>query len=482
MSSRVKGLVIGAIVLVFLAGTMVVLKLTEKSDADSSSASSSSSVASKLLYEEKQGDVQQVEIKNQNDEYTVVLDPASTEEDPAWTIEEWADLPLNGGALSAITSSVASVTAQKVIEENAPDLSKYGLTDPAAEVKVTFKDSQNTVKEFLLGDKAPTSGQTYFAFKGENTVYTVTTASFSTLTTSKLNAIDLTPVDSVTEYPVIKDVDIRRADLSYPVQLAYDPDVGVVEETKNAEYDYSHRLGAPFSFGLDSEESTPLLRSVFGLTADSAAMVYPAAEDLEAAGFSAPTAVVTTQLEDRSYTLTIGARDEESGNYYGMLDGIDVLYLFAEDSLPWVTFKPMDLIGLEYTNYNITNVEAISVTTPDSEDKFDISGESDDFKVLHNGAALPDSELFRKYYQYLLLLPAESVWLEEPAAAKADATVTFHYKDGHTATMEYYKTDNRQSIIKHDGVTCFKGPTAYVERLFTNIEALLNKGDIILSW
>lgn len=483
MNSKVKAVIICSVVLVLLIGALVALKLTEAEPADSSSASSE--VTSKLLYEKKQEDVQSVLIKTGGDEYEVTLSG-----DKEWTVEEFKGVPLSSNMLAAITNAVCTVTAQEVIEENASDLAKYGLADPVADVTVTFKDSAKTVKELLIGNPTPTANaKTYFAIKGENTVYTVFTSAITSLKNPKEAVVQTTLLEEPDTYPIIQEVKIERPDLGYDVRLTYDESLepstsdSSAASTAASEYDTTHVMVAPIKASLDSEQASPLIRGLFGLTAKTVTAVFPTDELKEKAGLNTPTAVITTVLEDKTYVLRIGAKDSGTGYYYGMLDGVDVLYEFGEDALPWVTFKPSEITAYMIGGYYIYDIESLTLTTPTSKDVFELSGEStSELVVKRNGNDMADSARFRTFYQFILMTPSDNIWTQEPASATPDVKLAYVMKNGDRHTMEFYNAENRQTIIKVDGITSYKCRTTYVERLLSNLALLDGTDEIVLSW
>lgn len=498
MSSKIKAVIISSIVLVLIIGAMVALKLTEKTDSDSSSSSSeASSTTSKLLYEEKPENVALVNIKNSEGEYEI-----TQVDDTNWTIEEFENAPLDSSFLSGIANAVTSVTAQQVIEENAADLSKYGLSDPVAEVKVTFKDSDKTVKELLIGNETPSSSSySYFAFKGEKTVYTVSTSQFTSMTAGKYSAINTvilatpeTDTSGAVAYPVIKDINIKRSDLAYNVKLAYEaPDetedsatASAAALTSSAETDSTHVMTEPVKADLNDEKATPVIRGMFGLTASKVIAVNPTPDELANAGITTPAVVVTTELEDKTYILTIGseikATDSTEAGYYGYVEGTDVLYQFSTASLPWLTFNTDDLASDLISLINIYELAKLEIITNSDDLKFEFSGDdSDTFTAKKNGVEM-DGDYFRKFYQFVLSAPAESIWLEDPTSTTPDVKFIYTKEDGTVSNLEFYNTNDRQTIIKYNGMTYYKCRTSYIERLLANIALLDDKGEIVFTW
>ena len=92
-------------------------------------------------------------------------------ENGKWQMTEPKPLPADPDAASSLTSALSSVTADKTIEDNATDLSAYGLNNPQLDVLVTKKDGKTD--ELLLGDDTPTNSGTYAKRAGDGHVYTV---------------------------------------------------------------------------------------------------------------------------------------------------------------------------------------------------------------------------------------------------------------------------------------------------------------------
>ena len=62
-----------------------------------------------------------------------------------------------------------------------------------------------------------------------------------------------------------------------------------------------------------------------------------------------------------SFTVRLGGKDE-SGNYYAMLDGVDIVYTVAASNVPWAEEQYGDLLAdflfLEY----ITDLKSVTLT------------------------------------------------------------------------------------------------------------------------
>src|SRR4029077_11262458 len=76
----------------------------------------------------------------------------------AWQVTQPAAVPADEAEISGMTSNLASLEVQRVVDEKATDLKQYGL-DPAR-IEVTFKSAGKDQK-LLIGQKTPTGTDVY---------------------------------------------------------------------------------------------------------------------------------------------------------------------------------------------------------------------------------------------------------------------------------------------------------------------------------
>ena len=89
--------------------------------------------------------------------------------DGAWQIVEPMSVDADESEASAITSSLASLEVQRVVEEEPGDLEPFGLAEPR--IDVAFKvDEQTDLRHLQIGDTAPTGNTLYASVEGENRV------------------------------------------------------------------------------------------------------------------------------------------------------------------------------------------------------------------------------------------------------------------------------------------------------------------------
>lgn len=145
-----KGLLIAVIALAVLAG---VVFWSNKTQAAKEKAPPGTDTTTKLLTI-PDDQFQEIKIKKLTGE-TIDL----KKENGKWRMTEPKPLPADQDTVSSMTSSLGSLTADKVIEEKATDLKQFGLADPTLDVQIVRKDGKTD--HILIGDDTLTGSGAY---------------------------------------------------------------------------------------------------------------------------------------------------------------------------------------------------------------------------------------------------------------------------------------------------------------------------------
>ncbi len=92
--------------------------------------------------------------------------------DANWLLVEPEKADADATAVASVTSSVASLEVQRVVDENPSDLTQYGLNPPKIDVAFRVKD-QKEFQRLLVGDKTPTGADLYAKKPDENRVFLI---------------------------------------------------------------------------------------------------------------------------------------------------------------------------------------------------------------------------------------------------------------------------------------------------------------------
>jgi hypothetical protein len=109
--------------------------------------------------------IEEISLKSESGERTR-LQKSGTD----WKIVAPAGAPPDANEISSVTSGIATVEIDSVIDENPPDLKEYGLAQPR--IEVTFK-ADGKEQTLLIGQKTPPGTDLYAKRAGETKVFLI---------------------------------------------------------------------------------------------------------------------------------------------------------------------------------------------------------------------------------------------------------------------------------------------------------------------
>lgn len=495
MDSKLKGLIISLVFVVCLAAVAIFLALNSDSDDSKKPSDKNSNNQSQeqilnkketpiVNYDKTQ--VKKIVVENEFGTLNFIQNKSGGD---VWTIEEIKDIEQNDTLTTAAANIAAGLKYLDIVEEDASDLSKYGLTNPQSKFTVSYADLDQTVKTFLIGNESPMEGYYYLCEEGKTTVYTVNGTGLRYYLNKPEFFVDLNMLrepDSSTYWPLIVDLVVKRTDWDYDVKFkSVDEDESVVS---------TQIMYEPITMGLNITTSIDVTHGLWGLKAEQAIVANPTEKDFEEYGLTEPYTVVTLEIETGDfYTLKIGKPIyylDESGNqtsnvagYYAYIEGVEnknVIFSVPVESLPWATFKPEDVITTLMTSNYIYDVDTITVKDGNDNYDIDLIGEGEDApsEVTVNGKKV-DVELFKSLYQYIITCPTNEIYWKE-VSNEVYLTIEILLKDGTTETMEFVKETDRRTVVYLNGRPQFRIAKTWTDLFSDNMISLIN-GDEIIS-
>lgn len=237
------------------------------------------------------GDVTEFTLKTAAGETTTVR-----KGDGGWQIVSPVTARASESEVSTVTSTLDTLELVRVIDENASDLSAYGLDAPL--VDIDFKSAAGKPSgHLLLGQKTPTGANLYAMRAGEKRVFLVPAFQESSLNRSTFDLRDKTVVKFERDKVTALDIDLGKNDIKL--------------EKADGEWKLTAPVAARADFG-----------SVEGLVGrvETAQMKSVAAEDAPAAdlkkyGLDVPQATITMHLGSERASLLVG-RETSDGGFY----------------------------------------------------------------------------------------------------------------------------------------------------------------------
>ena len=459
MRSSIRNLIIVAVCAAVLGGALLALKLTGNDEAASSGVSSTESIE---LVSKKSEDVVSMSVVNQKGNYTLVPVPpapasssassgassASVTSAPTYTVEGLSGLPINTSATDSVVRNGFSLVASKNLGV-VSSLDDYGLKDPQAAVKVSFKDGSSF--NYKIGKASATNSTAYYMCgMDSDNVYVVTIddgllederyfVSKEILAITNPNGQSSQNGQSAqNEFTKIA---FSGANYPKPVVLSVQGDALKIVE--------------PAVYEADADTLPKVENALASLTADTVEAVNPDAAALKKYGFDNPTAVASFTVNGKSYTLRAGGASGD--NYYVMLDGVDVVYTAPKSGVdPWASEGLLGLRSKLIFLPNITTVKTMRVTAGGKENVLNVARTKDEkqstkdkpvytYQLTGNdGKTLDYENNYKHFYQHVIGISILEDTQEKPDTASV-LTVRYEYFDKAAAdTLEFLKSGDRR--------------------------------------
>ena len=158
---RMRGLLVAVAVLTALAGGVYWSRKAQEAEAKKPAIDA----ALKLL-EIPIEKVQTLELRRPGGETDVI-----ERKGEKWELTAPKPLPTDGGAVNILVSGLATLNADRLVDEKPADLGQYGLVTPYFELLVTKTDGAR--RRLLIGDEVPTGSGFYAKLEGDPRVFTI---------------------------------------------------------------------------------------------------------------------------------------------------------------------------------------------------------------------------------------------------------------------------------------------------------------------
>ena len=160
---KLSGLLVAAIVLVALTGTLYWSNHRKPAVAD---ANASTDTPPKILAL-NQTDITALEIKKKSGEDVVL----AKNDGGKWQITSPKPFGADQVAVSNILAGLSPLNSERLVEDKAANLIEYGLTQPSIEVDISQKNKKT--EKLLIGDDTPTGNGAYATLAGDSRVFTL---------------------------------------------------------------------------------------------------------------------------------------------------------------------------------------------------------------------------------------------------------------------------------------------------------------------
>ncbi len=244
--------------------------------------------------------IRKIEVRRKDEPPTVLQKNDSGK----WDMAAPQPLRVDQDAVSSMTSTLASLNSDRLVEEQAGELAPYGLNAPALELLVTLKDGKT--HKLLVGEEAPTGGSYYVRLDGDPRVFTIASWNKSSLDKS---------------WKDLRDKRLLTFDQDKLIRIELTAKGQLIEFGKNAQNEW--QIVRPRPLRADSFQVEELIRRLRDAKMDTSLSDQ---ELKKAAGaFASGTLVATAKVTDAAGTQELLVRKDKDKNYYaksGVVEGV----------------------------------------------------------------------------------------------------------------------------------------------------------------
>jgi hypothetical protein len=427
-----RNAIILVIIVAILAGIYVLVNKTKPENTENTDLI--------MLTDYISNEIESLTLENPEGTFVIV------KKDDEWVLSSPTDLKYDSSILSSIVINASSVVADKLVEENALDLSQYGLDDPV-NVRLKTKEGEETVLE--VGDKTPTKSGYYAKLADKNDVYIISTYAGDYLVRGRNDIRSKKLFDFAPD-------DINTLAMNRKGQ-------NVFRSVKEKDTIASWTMTEPIKGNMNDSALSPMLEALANTTVVD--FVDDKPFDLAQYGLDAPAYEFEFGTETAgTYKLSMGDEKVKGSTIYAKLDSSDEVFTVSMSSYNAFLDKPLkEIVSVFAYIVNIEEVKKIDLTMDgkttnmvldvykDEEGKLD--ADKDKFYVNGIDASGKDennNQPFRKFYQALIGISLDEVDVEGKPEGDAEITINYTLKDG-SMKVEFISKDENYYYVAING-------------------------------
>lgn len=355
--------------------------------------------------------------------------------------------------------TLTSISAINLVEEDAKNLSDYGLDDPTAVIETYYSDGSQV--DIIIGSEAPVDENYYCMTSDSGDVYTIGSYVDSLLVRKPIEYRNITLFPSYTEddiYENISWVKLTERDGSC-IEVEWDKDASNKYNTEGSQY----VMLQPYKVsGNDTTIKQYVLDVTSTLTLGSILKDITEEEYAEY-GLNNPAKLEMRDVGGNEVSLLVGDPCPNRDYTYCMLEGTDTLLTCNTSAMDWMGLSYVQLMLRTVWSYDIERLQSLEI---------DLEGETFDLQVSHytkqnangndtdgvkgtlNGEEIIETNVRRLYIRCLYFRIVDNLTeaeKKEYAKAKADGSITINLDEGESHTLELVRMTDRKYALRLDG-------------------------------
>jgi len=356
--------------------------------------------------------------------------------------------------------TLTSMTATNLVEENAADLSVYGLDHPWHTVRSTYADGR--VIDLYIGNATPTDNNYYCMTNAGNTVYTIGSYVTGLLARTDIDYRDITLFPSYADDAIYENICYVKMTLRDGTEI----EISLEDFENFSEYNYvnsEYYMTLPLESSCNDTLVQSRVLDVVALIENLGVYKDITPEEYADYGLDHPARLELADVEGNTMDILVGGTNED-GNYYCMLSvSPETVIICTYTAFDWLNLNYIELMNRIVWHKNITEVDSV---------EYDLNGEtyvvdythgvttSEDGKTTNtlsatlNGEPISETNGRRLFVRTLNFRIVGDVPEGTPIGEPSYA-VTMHCLDGTDRVMELIKINERQYAVRMDGEVRF---------------------------
>lgn len=506
-----KTIIIAGVVLVaFIIASVVVMHLPSSSDTETEAESSAESTSGESLYvvnedydalerftivpTEREVD-DDTSYAYASEELDVVITRETDENDSTTYQYEVSPDPgkfeYDTSMFRSMLYTLSSISANSLVEEDAQDLSIYGLDEPTATVKTYYSDG--TEIDIIIGSQAPVDEAYYCMTSQSNTVYTIGSYVDSLLVRRPIEYRDITLFPTYEDDDIYTNIDwVRLTEKDGSViEVALDSDGSNEYNTEGSQY----VMLEPYQV---SGNTTTIQENILDVVATLSlgSIVKDIDEDEYAQyGLDQPAKLEMTDTSGNEVHLLIGDTCPNSDYTYCMLEDTNTLLTCSTTAAAWQGVSYVQFMLRTVWTYSIEDLVGLDINIDGTEYDIDVThyvkqnangNDADGVEGTLNGEKIElETNVRRLYIKCLYFRVVDNLTEEEKKQyqdAEATSSITITLDGGETHTLELIPMSDRKYAMRLDGEMeyyCYKKNLTSLE---TALQYVMNGDELDFSF
>lgn len=380
----------------------------------------------------------------------------------------------------SMTYTLSSITATALVEEDAKDLSAYGLDEPTAVIETYYSDGSQV--DIIIGSQAPVDEAYYCMTNESNNVYTIGSYVDSLLVRRPIEYRDITLFPTYEEEDIYTNISKVRLTERDGSVIAVELDEN--QENENNTEGSQYVMLEPYQV---SGNASTIQQNILDVVAtlQLGSIIKDISEDEYGEyGLDHPAKLEMWDVADNEVHLLVGDTCPNPDYVYCMLEGTNTLLTCTSSAMGWMGQNYVQFMLRTVWCYNIEELKSIDIQIDD--EKYDLQVEhftkknangndTDGVKGTLNGQELEaETNIRRLFVRCLYFRVVDNLTEDEKKEFKNTdpyATITLNLESGEH-TLELIPISDRKYAMRVDGEMeyyCYKKSLEELEKSLTYV-------------